>query len=201
LRWAAGELPDSDAQHTFDWMLRAGDGEKFEHIARDANLPAPVVRKRVSRLRRFLRERWAAELLLAGLLLALGTGVVFYLRQERARHDPAPTPDPADPAPERELSPAERAAPLRRTALEYCGAGDAARCIFELDRAKALDPAGDALPEVVEARRAAAAHLAPKTAPSAPPAPPKPSSTQSKGHSTPLVPTATPRITGRSDSK
>ncbi|HEX2674890.1 MAG TPA: RNA polymerase sigma factor, partial [Polyangiaceae bacterium] len=67
LRWAEGELPDPDAEHTLQWMLREGDGEKLEQIARDANLPAPRVRQRVSRLRRFLRERWAAELMLGTL--------------------------------------------------------------------------------------------------------------------------------------
>src|SRR3954463_15749143 len=60
LRWAEGKLPDPEAEHTLQWMLREGDGEKLEQIARDANLPATRVRQRVSRLRRFLRERWAA---------------------------------------------------------------------------------------------------------------------------------------------
>ena len=78
LRWAEGELPDSEAQ-TLEWMLREGDGEKLEHIARDAQLPATRVRKRVSRLRKFLRERWAAELMLAGLAALLcGLGVLYW---------------------------------------------------------------------------------------------------------------------------
>jgi len=201
LRWAEGELPDSEAQHTFDWMLRAGDGEKLEHIARDANLPAPVVRKRVSRLRRFLRERWAAELLLAGLLLAVGTGVVFYLREERAQHAPPPPVPVPEPERQREPTPAERAEPLRRAALELCGAGDAARCIVELDRAKVLDPAGDARPEVVEARRAAAAQLVPKPTPSAAPVLRRPRATPSKINSTEPIPTAAPTFTDHKDHK
>jgi RNA polymerase sigma factor (sigma-70 family) len=78
LRWAEGELPDSEAQ-TLEWMLREGDGEKLEHIARDAQLPATRVRKRVSRLRKFLRDRWAAELMLAGLAALLcGLGVLYW---------------------------------------------------------------------------------------------------------------------------
>ena len=78
LRWAEGELPDSEAQ-TLEWMLREGDGEKLEHIARDAKLPATRVRKRVSRLRKFLRDRWAAELMLAGLAALLcGLGVLYW---------------------------------------------------------------------------------------------------------------------------
>jgi len=88
LRWAEGELPDPEAQDTLQWMLREGDGEKLEHIARDARVPAPRVRKRVSRLRKFLRERWAAELMLAGLAVVLGLlGTLYYFASGRDPHD------------------------------------------------------------------------------------------------------------------
>ncbi len=79
LRWAEGELPDPDARSTLEWMLREGDGEKLEHIAEDARLPATRVRKRVSRLRKLLRERWAAELMLVGAALLLAGVALFYL--------------------------------------------------------------------------------------------------------------------------
>jgi RNA polymerase sigma factor (sigma-70 family) len=107
LRWAEGELPDSEAHDTLQWMLREGDGEKLEHIARDARVPAPRVRKRVSRLRKLLRERWAAELTLAGLLLALLLlGAFAYYAAGHAPNDivkgepPRPAPSvPRAPAP------------------------------------------------------------------------------------------------------
>jgi RNA polymerase sigma factor (sigma-70 family) len=87
LRWAEGELPDSEAQ-TLEWMLREGDGEKLEHIARDAKLPATRVRKRVSRLRKFLRDRWAAELMLAGLAALLcGLSVLYWYAKGRTTDD------------------------------------------------------------------------------------------------------------------
>lgn len=136
LRWAEGELPDSESQDTLQWMLREGDGEKLEHIARDARLPAPRVRKRVSRLRKLLRERWAAELMLAGLLVALGAlGALYYFKFGRNPDDvvkrepprsvpsapPAPLPrtEPLEPAPslpagetpKLELAPAPSATP------------------------------------------------------------------------------------------
>jgi DNA-directed RNA polymerase specialized sigma24 family protein len=111
LRWAEGELPDPDAKDTLEWMLREGDGEKLEHIARDAKLPAARVRKRVSRLRKFFRERWAAELMLAsllGLLCALGTWYWFskgrspkdFVEREPVRPPPSAPPQvpPSRPA-------------------------------------------------------------------------------------------------------
>lgn len=104
LRWAQGELPDSESQSTLEWMLREGDGEKLEHIARDAQLPATRVRKRVSRLRKFLRERWAAELMLLGLLalLCVSGALYWYLQGKRpedvVKREP---PRPAPSAPER----------------------------------------------------------------------------------------------------
>jgi RNA polymerase sigma factor (sigma-70 family) len=164
LRWAEGELPDSESKDTLEWMLREGDGEKLEHIARDANLPAPRVRKRVSRLRRFLRERWAAELLLGALLAA---GAYFYVKRE--------VPDErAMPERIREKAPRELARDIRRRAVDECRAGDARLCLHELDRAKALDPAGDIEPDVTESRRVAADRLAPLSPPVPSIVPPKP---------------------------
>jgi len=124
LRWAEGELPDSESKHTLEWMLREGDGEKLEHIARDAKLPAPRVRQRVSRLRRLLRERWAAELTLAGLALLLCVGgAYFWLTRDKNPDDvvereplrPLPSaerlPEPSRPAGSAEVAPAPAPAP------------------------------------------------------------------------------------------
>ena len=199
LRWAEAKLPDSDARHTLEWMLREGDGEKLEQIARDVNLPAPRVRQRVSRLRRFLRERWAAELMLALLALALLIPpALFYYEhhhhaEDVAKRDPELQPEPA-PAPE------QRGRELRRVALEHCQKNEAEPCLEGLDRARLLDPKGDAAPEVENARRAAAARLAPVpsalTLPSANPlprrAPQRPMPTKTSETSS-LAPTATSR--------
>ena len=52
VRWAQRELPaDGEPHRTLEWMLREGDGEKLESIAESEQVPAPRVRKRVSRLR------------------------------------------------------------------------------------------------------------------------------------------------------
>jgi DNA-directed RNA polymerase specialized sigma24 family protein len=65
-----------DAQ-TMGWIAREAAGERFAEIAREASLPAATVRKRVSRLRRWLRKRWRAEamLVLAAALTALGVAL------------------------------------------------------------------------------------------------------------------------------
>src|SRR3954466_11482363 len=108
LRWAEGELLDSEAQ-TLEWMLREGDGEKLEPIARDARLPATRVRKRVSRLRKFLRDRWAAELMLAGLLaIACALGALYWYAKGRTPDDFVKR-EPVRPLPSAPRAPEPRA--------------------------------------------------------------------------------------------
>jgi RNA polymerase sigma factor (sigma-70 family) len=122
LRWAEGELPDPDAHDTLQWMLREGDGEKLEHIARDARVPAPRVRKRVSRLRKLLRERWAAELTLAGLLLGLLLlGALAYYAAGHAPSDIVKR-EPPRPAPSAPRAPLPRSEP--QTPAPSLPAGD-----------------------------------------------------------------------------
>ncbi len=184
LRWAEGKLPDAEAEHTLEWMLREGDGEKLEHIARDANLPAPRVRQRVSRLRRLLREHWALELGLTalGLVLLAGGAALLYRHVRRA-------PEVATPElhPEPLQRPEQRGQELRRFALEQCAKGADQACLEGLDRARALDPAGDAALDVTRARSAAAARLAPA------PSTPSPSATPLPSERAPLAPTAIPK--------
>lgn len=151
LRWAVGELPpDSDAKRTFEWLLREGDGETLEAIAEEARLPPPQVRQRVSRMRRLFRARWA-QLAAAGLV-----GVVAYLAWRGAR---SPAPDEHRPSPLVEppevIDVATRARQMRDEALRSCDRGEWARCLDGLDRAQALDPAGDENPAVQSARQRA----------------------------------------------
>ncbi len=76
LRWAERELPDgAEARATLGLMLREGDGERLEHLAAEASLPAATVRQRVVRLRRHFRARWAFQ---AAVLIALLLGGLLY---------------------------------------------------------------------------------------------------------------------------
>lgn len=156
LHWAEQELPEgSEAHSTLEWMLREGDGEKLEHIAGEANLPAPRVRQRVSRLRRHFRERWAQVV-----AAAVAIGVLLFAAYKLMVPQPEIAQEQTPP-----VTPRDRAEELRREGLDLCGAEDWRRCLELLDRAKGLDPQGDTDVRVERARAAAAKALAPKPAP------------------------------------
>jgi DNA-directed RNA polymerase specialized sigma24 family protein len=79
-RWAERQLPRG-AEVTLRWMLREAEGDKLEAIAADESLPAERVRQRVSRLRRWMRERWVAELAIVAVLAVTGLGVLAATRR------------------------------------------------------------------------------------------------------------------------
>jgi DNA-directed RNA polymerase specialized sigma24 family protein len=110
LRWAQKELPAGEENaKTLEWMLREGAGEKLENIAAEANVPAPRVRQRVSRLRRYYKARWAAQAAALAALLLIALAIALALRQRKEEVAPAPVPTltpvpvpttPEPPAPE-----------------------------------------------------------------------------------------------------
>jgi RNA polymerase sigma factor (sigma-70 family) len=112
LRWAKKELPAGEEnEKTLEWMLREGEGEKLETIAAEANLPAPRVRQRVSRLRRYYKERWAAQAAALAALLLIALAIALSLRRRHDEVAPAPGPSfapssmPVPEAPGPELPP------------------------------------------------------------------------------------------------
>jgi DNA-directed RNA polymerase specialized sigma24 family protein len=184
LRWAEKNLPEgAENKKTLDWMLREGDGEKLESIAASEKLPPPRVRQRVSRLRRHFKENWQREVAMLAALGVIVSAIVIYVMRK-----PQPdviTHEVVDP----------RAEPMRRLALEKCARGDFQPCVEGLDEARRLDPAGDARPEVQQARDAAANALklqpapSPSALPTTSPPNPAPSSDLSP---TPPPPTPSP---------
>jgi len=217
-RWAQKQAGASkDAGATLSWMAREGEGDKLEHIAAEEKLPAATVRQRVSRMRRWMREQWRAELAAAAAMLAV---LVFLLVKyvfvpapdQSVKKEPAPIPPesagpvqpPPGPSPAPVAkSPVERAAELRREALPICGAEPRA-CLDKLDEADKLDPAGASAPEVREAREQARKKLtddlqAPSTTPPSEPsakAPPGPSAappTRTSPTTSPKPPTPSPK--------
>lgn len=101
LRWAEAELPPgSDAKRTLEWMLREGAGEKLEAIAASEKLPAPRVRKRVSRMREHFRARWAAyvaALAAAGLAIFIVLYILWRKPEPQAHIVPETPPSRSAP--------------------------------------------------------------------------------------------------------
>jgi len=155
LRWAERELPrEANAERTFEWMLREGNGEHLEEIAQTEAEPAPRVRQRVSRLRRYFRERWVAQTTTALVLALLALGGSYLFRELTPDPEPPKAEHPA-PLPEYER--------LRHRAFRECEAEAWSECLRLLDMAMSLDPAGDRRSDVQRRRREAAQALARET--------------------------------------
>jgi DNA-directed RNA polymerase specialized sigma24 family protein len=148
VEWATREAGKAgkDGERTLGWMAREGEGDKLEHIAAEEKLPAATVRQRVSRMRRFMRERWLAEVAAVALLGGVALLVWRVLREPdpiAEREIPTATPDtPREPP----------AVELRRSGLALCAERRFGECEARLDEAKRLDPAGESTPEVQQAR-------------------------------------------------
>lgn len=159
-RWAEEQAhSNKEAAKTLQWMAREGEGDKLEHIAEEEQLPAARVRQRVSRMRRFMKERWLAELAAVAALAIVAFLVWRALRQPPVdiARDPnvPPTGDNTSKAPPPVAPRVAEAGERRKKALEACGRNEHRACLDGLDEAKKLDPAGDALPEIQKAREAA----------------------------------------------
>ncbi len=160
-RWARDALPEGEkAQETLDWMLREGEGEKLESIAAGANVPAPQVRKRVSRLRQHLRERWAIELTAVAVLALLVSAFLLWRAQPEpliTREQPT-VPDPS-------IANRTKAKEARRKASEHCDRREWQWCLDLLDGAAMLDPDGDVDEGIRRLRQQATQALRPPPAP------------------------------------
>jgi RNA polymerase sigma factor (sigma-70 family) len=200
-RWAEEQAASTDdAQKTLDWMAREGEGEKLESIAAEENVPAARVRQRVSRMRRWMKERWLAELAAVAVLAALAFVAWRFLRRpdelempEARPDDPKGVPSLAPTAP----SPLERARELRADALRKCDALAWQACLDGLDEAARLDPAGNTAPDVAAAReRAEEALKSPPLSPSVPSVSPSSLGPVPTAPTPLLTSTAAPRPTG-----
>lgn len=190
LRWAKRELPAGEnAEETLQWMLREADGETLETIAEESNVPAPRVRKRVSRLREYFRERWSgqtAALVALGIVAALLALYALGRKKDDIAKDVPPAPSVRAPLPQ------EVAEQKRREAFEKCDAGELRPCLDLLDEAKGLDPKGDLSEAVQRARKAAEDKLAPPPVPEPEPTSKMAPPTKAKGDPTAVPTTPTP---------
>jgi DNA-directed RNA polymerase specialized sigma24 family protein len=156
-RWVEGELPEGkETEKTLEWMAREADGEKLEAIASEENIPAPRVRQRVARLRRFFRERWAAQVAALGVFaLLVAAGIAWWRKSVLG---PDLVPERAERGPRK----VDEARELRERALERCRERAFEECIRGLDKARSLDPVGDDAEVIQNARAAAHDALSPE---------------------------------------
>ncbi len=125
------------------------------HVARRLDVAYKTVRNDLARARRTLRESWASYVTLVLFAIA---GFVGWALRDRAENDPVAAPHPEDSLAPPEATPEELADGLRRKALRACAVQQWDDCLDGLDRAAALDPAGDAKPWVQKARHEAQMH-------------------------------------------
>jgi DNA-directed RNA polymerase specialized sigma24 family protein len=186
-RWAEEQAGGTgEAQKTLAWMAREGEGEKLEAIAAEEKVPAARVRQRVSRMRRWMKERWTAELAAVAMLtmLALAAWWLLHKAPEEAHQQP-PAPPTIAPEPP---SPLDRARALRADALRACDRSEWRACLDGLDEARGLDPDGDRAPAVGAARQKAEDALRAAPPDTATPAPPFDQEQKSPPTTTPSTP-------------
>jgi DNA-directed RNA polymerase specialized sigma24 family protein len=146
MRWAEREMPQNDgAARTLEWMMREGEGEKLESIAREAAVPAPQVRKRVERMRRHFRVRWAVQAAAIVAALALLVFAILLLRRREApvARDLPPIPSAA---PSREAPAASTIAPAPSPSPSPSPSASAAQVPAPQVPKKAPGPFGKAKP-------------------------------------------------------
>ncbi len=82
-------VADASARNheALEWIVREHDGEELASIAEELAIPAPVVRQRVSRLRRALRDRWLGG---GVLVLALAACAGYEKWKTHSHEDIAP---------------------------------------------------------------------------------------------------------------
>jgi DNA-directed RNA polymerase specialized sigma24 family protein len=101
-RWADEQVEGNPtAKRTLEWLEREGEGETLADLAAEAKLPPDQVRQRVSRLRRFLKERWARELAAVAAVLTVAVALVWWSRSSEEVAEPTHAP----PSPQRPAGP------------------------------------------------------------------------------------------------
>jgi DNA-directed RNA polymerase specialized sigma24 family protein len=84
-----GEVRSRREAETMEWLVREHAGERLADIASENGVPAPVVRQRVSRLRRAIRSRWTGVFGLVAILAGLSAlGLAAYDPREAIAPDP-----------------------------------------------------------------------------------------------------------------
>jgi DNA-directed RNA polymerase specialized sigma24 family protein len=92
LRRIASEVVEPEERRALDWLVREHQGDSLYLIALDQALEPSTLRQRICRLRKSLRARY-----LAALVLALGLGTVWAAHDPGARGDESSASDVLSP--------------------------------------------------------------------------------------------------------
>jgi DNA-directed RNA polymerase specialized sigma24 family protein len=116
------------------WARRLADGDTLAQIAADEDIPVPTLKSRIHRVRKHLRKQWPKY------AAGIAGVVVLFLLLRREEPDGVTHANPHTGR--------DEAAQYRDEAAHECREHDYAACARDLDRARARDPAGEALPDV-----------------------------------------------------
>jgi RNA polymerase sigma factor (sigma-70 family) len=142
-------------------MFRAHEsGMSYDEIGAAAGISAEAAKRRVNRLREYIRKN-AAQL---GAAAALAFAIVLVLLQLEPETGKVTAPDNGPPlnSPLPPLDPEVTAADLRARGFVFCEKGRYEVCVEFLDRAAALDPSQSKDPDVIKWRAEAERALHPK---------------------------------------
>jgi hypothetical protein len=133
-------------------------GAPPRETAKDAGIPSSQMRKKTSKLRELMRNRFVqAGIGVAAFALLVGGGVTLWEHQQQVELEESFDANCAPPRtshrsverlPLYDLPPEDKAANLRDQAAGECAAKQWIECARDLDMAQAWDPSGEKLPEV-----------------------------------------------------
>jgi DNA-directed RNA polymerase specialized sigma24 family protein len=145
---AEGRPLDADTAEII--RAKIEEGKSFKESALERGISEEAVNQRVHRFLTRVRKHMLASGAAAAVLLC----IVFLLIREVLIPEPVTSANPAPIVDD-----------LRERGLTQCRQGHFEPCLHLLDRAKALDPAGDTDPAIVKARADAAKAMAPADVP------------------------------------
>jgi hypothetical protein len=138
-------------------------GTPPREMAKDAGIPSSQMRKKTSKLRELMRNRFVqAGIGVAAFALLAGGGVAAWDYQQQVELQESFDANCAPPrkwlrsvewTPLLDLPPEDKAANLRDLAAGECAAKHWEECADDLDTAAAWDPSGEKLPEVQAMRK------------------------------------------------
>jgi DNA-directed RNA polymerase specialized sigma24 family protein len=144
----------ADGSRRSQMLAMSAAGYTNEQIGQRFNVKPQTAANTVASARKEIHARWAARLAVGGGVVVVVVAIWSFSRQDADRGvvSSPPPPRTQEVAPPSSATPRGRAAALRAIALDACTEQRWKACADGLDEAKKLDPSGESLPEVRDAR-------------------------------------------------